>query len=102
MKAQEFIRLNRHQQEAYRLMSRKYNEYIWGLENLMQDSPEDSEDYKSAKADLENTEMLINTIYSETMREAEKSSYKNHIRFAGKDWLINQIIKKLEREGLAE
>lgn len=79
------------------------------LENTMYDYPEDSEEYKNAKATLEDHnalvtqlyDMAISAVYTEDCcyfgSEAERTL--RDIRFCGKEWLMARCNARLLKEG---
>lgn len=90
--------LNEHQGLALKLMRREYNDCIGGLENTLMDYSPDEEEYIKAYKDLHNQEYLLNTIYKWTVQEADYRGYAKHIRFAGTDWLKDQIKARLIKD----
>lgn len=92
--------MNAHQLTAFRIMKEVYNDYIGGLENGMQDYDKDSSEYEDCKNDLENHELLKETIYKLTIEEANRLGSAKHIRFAGKDFLLERIERRLLKENL--
>ncbi len=53
------------QKKAYRNIIGAANDFIGGLENTMEDSPEDSEEYINAKETLDNHDELVDFIYQD-------------------------------------
>ena len=91
--------MNVHQLAAYRLMIEVYNDIIGGLENSLMDYPKDSEEYKACKRELENPQLLEDSIYTDTQREATRRGFAKHIRFAGEEFLRERIKRRLAKEG---
>ena len=91
--------MNAHQLAAFKLMVSEFNDLIGGLENTLLDNAEDSDNYKEAFEALHGHEYLKNIIYQETVSEAHARVYAVHIGFAGKDWLLERIEKRLVKEG---
>lgn len=85
-----------------------YN-YIGGLENTLQDYSEDSEEYKMAKDILDDHDNLVAEIYDMATHNLYDEGYEGFgawayaqvrdLKFCGKAWLIEQIEKRLEKEG---
>lgn len=94
---QVFIEMNQHEKVINRLISQCVTEWIGGLENQVQDSEEDSEEYKNAKAML-NHDSLFSAFYSDIMVETRKNA-KSHLRFAGKQFIEERIEAALKRNG---
>lgn len=82
------------------------NDIVGGLENIMNDNPEESTEYKEAEQDLENYEKLINTIYKELLElEFIQTGFgrgfetKNYLKFEGKEEIVKRIEEKLNEYG---
>lgn len=95
--AYEEVKLNSHEKQVARLIANATSEIIGGFENTLLDYPEDSEEYKGAKAVL-NHDTLFEMIYRYVMEES-RSNYASHIRFAGKKFIEERIEKRLAKEG---
>ena len=54
---------NTRQKKAYKNILHASNWLLGGLENTLLDNPEDSEEYRSAKAQLADHEGLVNELY---------------------------------------
>ena len=69
---------------------------IGGLENTMMDYPEDSEEYKDAKHDLEmGHDTLVTWVVNEVKRNREAMK---HLKFVGNDFIVtraNKVVTKL-------
>lgn len=91
--------MNAHQREAFDYICAVMSEYIGGYENVLEDFSEDSEEYKRAKnfLTLPHSE-LINIIYNDVMGLSAKDM-KRHLRFAGKDFIIERIDRRLTKWG---
>ena len=91
--------MNAHEKLAYRMVCEYMSEWIGGLENVMMDNPEGSDEYESAKATLDRGhEALENDIYEMVMEESDKSMLK-HLRFAGEAFIRERISKRLTKWG---
>ena len=97
LKVQVIIEMNAHERVIVRLIQQCVSEWIGGLENTMLDYPKGSEEYERAKATL-NHDDLFDAFYSEIMAET-KQNYKSHVRFAGKQFIIDRIESRLTKEG---
>ena len=105
----KYVEMNTRQKKAFRNVYHATNWHLGGLENVLQDYPEDSEEYKNAKAQLEDHEGLVNAIYDMATTEIydegccifndAAKSYLKDIRFCGKEWLLERIEARLRREG---
>lgn len=100
---------NARQRKAYINVYHACNWIIGGWENAMEDNPEDSEEYKGAKAWLDDREALMDYIYSEVISTvyhegamfwgAGEERYLKDIRFCGKAWIMERIDKRLKKMG---
>lgn len=89
----------------------KYAAYflLGGLENTLLDNPEDSEEYISAKATLDDHDGLVAEIYQAATTEVysegacyfgkDAESYLRDIRFCGKEWLLARVEARVRKEG---
>lgn len=91
--------MTEHERVAYKLMKREYNDYIGGLENTLLDYDPDEGEYIAAKSDLADGEALLETVYNFTMHEAEYLKFAKHIKFAGTEFIKNEIRKLLIKDG---
>lgn len=85
---------------AFRLMVDEFNKYVGGLENGMMDYEIGSDEYESCKSTLENHDMLKKVVYVETIGRANQMGYAKHIKFAGKEFLMERIEKRLLKNNL--
>ncbi len=91
--------MNAHQREAFDFIISSMSDYIGGYENTLQDCKKDSEDYKEAYEFLhQGHEALRDLIYDEVMSLSDKGMAK-HLRFAGKEFILERISKRLEKWG---
>ena len=105
----EISEMNQRQKKAF------YNVYwatidlIGGLENTLLDYPEDSDEYKSAYAFLNDHDRLVKTLYQMATTAFYDEGfcgfgqpYQRFIReinFCGKDWLMERCEKRVKKEG---
>lgn len=88
--------MNAHQKLIFDLMKEVMSEYIGGYENSLLDYQEGEQEYEEAKAFLTSgRENLTKEIYKEVMKRCEAGSNATHARFAGKDFLIERITRRL-------
>lgn len=91
--------MNTHQLLAFEFICYAMSELIAGYELSLQDYPEGSEEYEEAKAYLgRGKEALKNDVYEEVMALADKGTAK-HLRFAGKDFIMERIDRRLTKWG---
>ena len=101
--------MNAQQKKAFYNIRNAANYLIGGLENTMEDYPEDSEEYLEAKATLEDHDFLVSQIYDLALTEifAEGANifgraaeaYLKDIRFCGKEWLMERVEKQVTKAG---
>lgn len=92
--------MNEHESLALKLMKREYNDLIGGCENDLENYSENSEEYQIAYKTLYgDQERLLDRIYNWTTGSANQKGYAKHIRFAGEEWLKNQIKEMLIKDG---
>ena len=92
--------MNAHQKLIFRLMDDYTTDMIAGNENVLLDYPEDSEEYKTAKTYLSmGHEALKQDVYDAVMAQCRKGTNAEHARFAGKDFLLERIEKRLTKWG---
>ena len=82
---------------------------IGGLENIMLDYPEDSEEYKRAKALLDDHNALVTEVYYNATSEVYEEGacwfgkgaerFIRDINFCGKAWLMGCCEKRVTKEG---
>ena len=89
--------LNSREKAISRLIKQSASEWIGGNENALMDYPEDSEDYKEAKATL-NHDTLFEVIYKDIMSDSRNNN-DSHIRFAGKKFIEEEIERYLTKYG---
>lgn len=91
--------MTEHELIAYKFMKRNYNEYVGGNENTMMDYSSDSEEYIIAKNALNDPDDIVDTVYRWTMRDLEEHKFTKHAKFAGTNFIKNEIRKLLIRDG---
>lgn len=100
--------LTGNQKFAFNNIKHAANWCIGGLENSMQDNPEDSDEYKAALKELTDHEGLVEYVYDEGVSNMYGEGfcgfgpqYKKQIqqiKFCGKEWLMRvaeQIVTEL-------
>ena len=97
------------QRKAFFNIKHAAHDLLGGLENTLLDYPEDSEEYKSAKALLDDHDALVkelyyratSAVYSEGMiwfgRDAEM--YIRDINFCSTEWLMERCERRIRKEG---
>ena len=91
--------MNAHQKQAFDFIVYAMSELIAGQELVLEDYAEDTEEYKSAKEYLSQPKaILAEDVYNEIMEMSDKNMTK-HLRFAGKDFIMERINKRLEKWG---
>ena len=91
--------MNAHQQQAFDFICEAMSDYIGGYENALEDFAEGEKEHDEAMAFLaQNHETLIGIIYDEVMSRADKGTEK-HLRFAGKDFIVERIDRRLRKWG---
>lgn len=94
---------------AYTNIRHAANWILGGLENVLEDFPEDSEEYRSAKESLADHDHLVEEIFyaathniysdcGEFFDPGVERSLKD-IRFCGNDWLRATVDSVLSKEG---
>ena len=91
--------MNAHELTAKKIVKDVYNDYVGGLENTLLDYAEDDEEYVSAKRTLEDVDHLQEMLYKFVMTEAERAGYAKHIKFAGREFIMDRINALLIRDG---
>lgn len=105
----KYSELNERQKKAFKNIKYAAYDLLGGLENILLDYPEDSEEYKSAKALLGNHDLLVKGLY----RRATSAIYEDgacwfgksaemeirDINFCGKDWLMERCEARIRKEG---
>ena len=97
------------QKKAFYNIKHAANDLLGGLENTLLDNTEDSEEYKEAKALLDDHEALVKELYSMATTAVYDegfcgfgSAYQMIIRdinFCGKEWLKERCEKRITKEG---
>ena len=101
--------MNAQQKKAFYNIRNAANYLIGGLENTMEDYPEDSEEYQEAQATLEDHACLVSQIYDLALTEIfleganifgkAAEAYLKDIRFCGKEWLRERVEKQGTKAG---
>lgn len=97
IKVQVIVEMNAHERVIDRLIQQSVSENIGAWECTMMDYPEGSEEYEGAKRMLEH-DIIFDAIYNDVM-DYSKRNYASHIRFAGKQFIIDRIESRLKKEG---
>lgn len=92
-----FRQLNMHEKQVKRLIQESVSEWIGGYENTLEDYRPEDQEYKDALEILQH-DYLFDRIYEDVMKES-RGNYASHIRFAGRQFIVDQIEKRLEAEG---
>lgn len=102
--------MNERQKKAFYNIKHAANDLLGGLENTMLDYPEDSKEYKRAKALLDDHAALVKELY----RAATSAVYSDggavwggksaemfirDINFCGKEWLMERCERRITKEG---
>lgn len=105
----KYSECNERQKKAFRNIYHACGWLLGGLENTMLDNPEDSEEYKNAKATLENHEGLVMELYDMATTDIYQedgfyfgnaaASYLKDIRFCGKAWLMERCEARIKKAG---
>lgn len=102
--------MNQTQKKAYRNITKACNQLIGELENDTYDNPIDSDEYKQAKAELDDHKGLVETLYKwattaiyddgyRCFNENEVTSQLREINFCGTDWLMERCEERITKEG---
>jgi len=101
--------MDERQKQAYHNMINASNWLIGGLENTISDSEPNSKDQLNAMAQLKNHNELKNDIYNMTITDvyeegsmcfnAGAKQIIKHIRFCGKEWIMERIERRLIKMG---
>ena len=105
----KYIEINYRQKKAFLNIYHAANWLIGGLENTLQDYDEDSEEYREAKAKLDDHKSLVETIYDMATTDiygpgscyfgTGATSYLRDIRFCGREWLMERCERRVLKEG---
>lgn len=97
------------QKKAFYNIKYAAHDLLGGLENTMLDYPEDSEEYKSAKALLSNHNTLVKELYYRATSEVYSDGavwfskaaemFIREINFCGKEWLMERCERRITKEG---
>ena len=87
---------NQHEKMAWQLMIAQYNDIVGGMENAVEDKCDDWEECAEL---LANHDELKNLIYQQTMNVAKNLGFAKHIKFAGKEFLMERIERRLVKDG---
>ena len=90
--------MNNRQQIAARVAWKNCGDIVGGLENMLLDYEPESKEYKEAERILKDHDALVKMIYRDVMSDTEKI-YMKHLRFVGKDFIIERIDRRLKRWG---
>lgn len=91
--------MNAHQLVAFDFIVYAMSELVAAYELTLEDEPEGSEEYEAAKEYLgRGHDVLKQEIYDEVMAMADKGTAK-HLRFAGKDFIMERIDRRLTKWG---
>lgn len=102
--------MNERQKKAFYNIKHAANDLLGGLENTLLDYSEDSEEYKSAKAFLDDHNALVQDLYIRATSEVYSGDgavwfgksaerFIRDINFCGKDWLMERCERRITKEG---
>lgn len=102
--------MNARQRKAALNVYHAINWIVGGLENTLQDNPEESEEYKHAQSILNDHQALVDMIYDEATSKIygdgfccfNPSTVRHELRdinFCGKEFIMERIEKRLTKEG---
>ena len=106
----KYSEMNKTQKKAYKNIKKACNQLIAELETDLYDNLVDSDEYKEAKAILENHAELVETLYRWAttaiyddgyccFNENDVTSQLREINFCGTDWLMEQCEDRIKKEG---
>lgn len=105
----KFSECNARQKKAWKNVVHAISWIVGGWENTLMDNPEDSKEYKSAKAMLSDHDKLAEYIYNEVITRVydedgvmfgeSEERYLKDIRFCGKAWIMERIERRLRKQG---
>lgn len=100
---------NARQRKVYLNVYYAAGQIIGGLENTMEDNGKDSEEYKSAEAQLKDHAGLVDYIYNEAISTiygdgfcqwgGNAKQYMRDVRFCGKAWIMERVEKRVRKMG---
>lgn len=102
--------MNAREKKAFYNIKHAANDLLGGLENTLLDYSEDEEEYKSAKATLENHDLLVKELYGMAttaiyddgcccFNTAVVNKELRDINFCGKAWLMERCEARITKEG---
>ena len=102
--------MNARQKKAFYNIKHAANDLLGGLENTMLDYAPDEEEYKSAKALLDDHEQLVKDLYNAAttaiygegfccFNPATVQKELRDINFCGNEWLMERCEKRITKEG---
>lgn len=101
--------MNERQKRAFYNVKHAAHDLLGGLENTLLDYPEDSAEYRSAKALLDDHDALVKELYCRATsavygdgavwfgKSAERTI--RDINFCGKEWLLERCERRVTKEG---
>ena len=106
----KFNEMNAREKKAFLNIKHAANDLLGGLENTLQDYAEDEDEYKNAKAQLEDHKGLVEQLYHMATTAIYDDGYccfnpatvKKELRdinFCGKEWLMERCERMITREG---
>ena len=97
------------QRKAFYNIKYAAHDMLGGLENTMLDYPESSEEYKRAKALLNNHNALVKELYYRATSAVYTDGavwfnkaaemFIREINFCGKEWLMERCERRITKEG---
>lgn len=101
--------MNARQKKAFYNIKYAAHDLLGGLENIMLDYPESSEEYKRAKALLNNHNALVAELYYNATSAVYDDGavwfgeyakkFIRDINFCGKEWLMERCDRRITKEG---
>lgn len=101
--------MDKRQKKAFYNIKYAAMDLLGGLENILLDYSENSEEYKSAKRLLNDHNRLVETLYKRATSEVYGEGFCGFgkayqmiirdINFCGKEWLIDCCEKRIAKEG---
>lgn len=105
----KYSEMNAKQQKAFKNVYYAANWLIGSLENVLEDNVEGSEEYESAKAELEDHDGLVKTLYRMAITDvytegccsfgAQAEKYLKDIRFCGKEFIMERCEARIKKIG---
>jgi hypothetical protein len=94
---------NKHEIAMLQIIREEIDTYVGGLENMLLDFPEDSQEYKDAYDELYGhpAKQMLDWFYEMVMSACKAGSRAEHARFAGSDFVKVKLGVYLIKNGLS-